>query len=988
MYPTGTSLTRRAKSWLMSTTLLAGCVTAGGFVTATSTAYAQTSTTETIVITGLRQSLQASTEAKRKSTNFSDSVFQEDIGKFPDLNIAESVNRIPGVTLTREVDGEGLNISIRGLGTNFTKILLNGAQVAVASTGRTDSQNQNREVDLDLFPTELFTRLDVNKTAVAEQVEGGVAGVLNMRSSRPFDNPGLHLTYSGQEDYTSNNKEWSPRGSLIASGTWGYFGALLGLSTVQAKIRTSGFETIGYTNPNLSAAQCGVGNVCNSQFGGNGYTIPATVPANAGNGLVTGTVIDNAFLLAHNPGLTISQIDNGLIPRLGRPEYEDGRRTRDSGLAAFEWQFNNVNFYLDMLSSRAHRKFNRIDMDWVGRNGAVIPLNETVDAANVVTSGTFANAQFFLEARPYDEKVSFYNINPGMNWTINDWIKLDGQFNMSRSIFFRQSPTVLVITPASSGITVNYDNTGGANGFPIITSNVDINNPANFGWPGGRVNIQDERRVTTTKGTHWEGTFGHDAMNLRIGVAYDDVKRVITAFDNSAAWQQAICGGGGVFHPSPNTQPGCNGQAGSLIANANLPGYLLPGPAGFITVDYNKLFRDSNYANFNNAAPFSASSNTAAASGTIEEKTTGAFAEVNGSMEYLMGRKVHYNFGVRYFSTAQDITGPLSIPALNVPAAPGCSPNCLPNLLSFQTLSHTYDQFLPSLNAVVEILDNVQLRFAGSRTVTRPDPSAMLPGTTFSDPSAQNANQGNPALAPFLGDNFDFGGEWYTGKEGYFGVALFKKNLTGFTTNGTTTLPFSSLGIPFNNLSPTQQTALNTRCGAANVLLASCTVTVTQQVNTNGVKTIAGYELNWVQPLSWLINGFGFTANYTRISQSNTGAGIPAATGVPEKAYNFGGYYENHVLTMHVTYVYTGSSVASGPNQNSVPSASLRNDAYHQWDGQASYTLPWWNGQQEITFDAINFTGEKQRQTFQFNNATFTYYKPGYSFLIGLRGKF
>ena len=82
---------------------------------------------------------------------------------FPDLNIAESLNRIPGIQITREINGEGLNIAIRGLGSNFTKMLLNGAPVAVASTGRTDSQTTNREVDLDLFPTELFTRLDVSK---------------------------------------------------------------------------------------------------------------------------------------------------------------------------------------------------------------------------------------------------------------------------------------------------------------------------------------------------------------------------------------------------------------------------------------------------------------------------------------------------------------------------------------------------------------------------------------------------------------------------------------------------------------------------------------------------------------------------------------------------------------------------------------------------------------------------------------------------------
>src|SRR5688572_17277003 len=84
---------------------------------------------EEVTVTGYRRSLEDSATAKRESTNFTDSVFAEDIGKFPDLNIAESLNRIPGIQLTREITGEGLNIAIRGLGTNFTKVLLNGSQI-------------------------------------------------------------------------------------------------------------------------------------------------------------------------------------------------------------------------------------------------------------------------------------------------------------------------------------------------------------------------------------------------------------------------------------------------------------------------------------------------------------------------------------------------------------------------------------------------------------------------------------------------------------------------------------------------------------------------------------------------------------------------------------------------------------------------------------------------------------------------------------------
>ena len=158
---------------------------------------------EEVVVSGFRRSLADSTDAKKNSVGFTDSIFAEDIGKFPDTNIAESFNRIPGITITRETSGEGLNIAIRGLGTNFTTVLLNDAPVAVASTGRTDSQNTNREVDLDLFPTELFTQLTVHKSSDAHMLEGGAAGTVNMRIARPFDKEGGHLTYLGRRASTT-----------------------------------------------------------------------------------------------------------------------------------------------------------------------------------------------------------------------------------------------------------------------------------------------------------------------------------------------------------------------------------------------------------------------------------------------------------------------------------------------------------------------------------------------------------------------------------------------------------------------------------------------------------------------------------------------------------------------------------------------------------------------------------------------------------------
>jgi len=511
-----------------------------------------------VVVTGYRRSLTQSTDAKRDAIGFIDQVNAEDIGKFPDTNIAESFNRIPGITISRDITGEGTDIAIRGLGTSFTKVLLNGAPVAVASTGTTDSQNVNREVDLDLFPTELFTQLTVQKTTSAAMLEGGAAGTVNMRSARPFDNPGMHLTYSAQMTQNQGVANPGERGSLIASNTWDNgLGALIGLVGVTDKVDVKGFETIGWTNPNLSAAQCGATSGCNSTGGGN-WTIPATVPAGTGGGLVAGTTIDQSFLLAHNPGLTIQQIDNAIIPRLGRPSDEVGARDRLNGVASFEYRpTDDLHLYVDTMYGHKKNNERRFDMDWVGRNGAVIPLNMTVDRSDcsqgcVVTSGSFANAQQFLEYRPYIETVNFYGVNPGVTWKINDWVSMDVQANKTQSSFHREVPSVVVSTPTGDGMVVNFNNTGG---IPTIGSNVNLDDPSNFGWnAGSRVNIQDERRSTQTKGVRGNFTIGKiKDIQLQAGFAYDDVLRSIRASDNSQAWQNATCGDNpNIFVLGPN----------------------------------------------------------------------------------------------------------------------------------------------------------------------------------------------------------------------------------------------------------------------------------------------------------------------------------------------------------------------------------------------------------------------------------------------------
>ena len=583
----------------------------------------------------------------------------------------------------------------------------------------------------------------------------------------------------------------------------------------------AGVETIGWTNANLSTAQYG-GDTGRNNTGGGNWTIPATVPVNAGNGLTTGATIDQAFLLANNPGLTAQQLDNALIPRLARPMEETGTKDRYNAIVSLEFRpGDDLHFFLDSMYGKKENDLERIDMNWVGRNGAVIPLNMQVDRADcangcVVTSGTFANAQEFLEYRPHIEDTEYYGMNPGMTWQLSDKLSLDVQGNYTKSEFQRESPTLLVITPASSGMTIQYANDGG---IPSIVSNVDVNNPANFVWAGGRVNMQDEERETETKGGRLNLTWGDEQFAVSLGGAYDEVSREIKAFDNSQAWQNAACGGNpNVFLPGPNTQPPCQGLTaaeitpgvggypsypglgtgfstgttppvvyqGSLLTNQQVQSFLRPGP-GFITADWDAFAAASNYAGFHASSPEVGSSNTGANGGLVEETTTGAYLEFNGEAG-LGDNSLRYNVGVRWVETEQIIGGRVSIPdPLNTPPAPApalADGARYPNIINFATTENTYENWLPSANVALNVTDNVVLRGALSRTMTRPNPNSMLPGLSFTSPSADTGTVGNNELDPFLSDNIDLGFEYYTGAEGYFGVAAFRKGIEGFTVNG------------------------------------------------------------------------------------------------------------------------------------------------------------------------------------------------------------
>lgn len=196
-----------------------------------------------IIVTGIRASLQSAAGRKRSAAIVQDSITQEDLGKFPDANVAESLQRIPGVSIDRS-NGEGRFVTVRGLGPQFNTVLFNGRSLA--------SDNYGREFSFDLLAAELISGADVYKSSQARIQDGGIGATINLRTSRPLDLNGFQVIANIKGNYESNNDKVTPQAFALVSDTFadGTFG-LLGSVSYQKRIATVNSVVSGGYLPNV-----------------------------------------------------------------------------------------------------------------------------------------------------------------------------------------------------------------------------------------------------------------------------------------------------------------------------------------------------------------------------------------------------------------------------------------------------------------------------------------------------------------------------------------------------------------------------------------------------------------------------------------------------------------------------------------------------------------------------------------------------------------
>ncbi len=673
---------------------------------------------EEITVTGsYGASLMQALDIKRNSTTQVDAIVAEDIGKFPDMNLAESMQRIAGVSIDRE-GGEGRQISIRGLGSDFTRVRINGLEALSTAGQGSNGPNRSRGFDFNTFASELFSEVKVNKTQSAQIDEGSLGSTVDLRGSRPFDHEGFQLSGSVQAGYNELSESVDPRFSgLISNHTEdGRFGALLSVSYSEREILEEGFNPVRFDWGNGS----GTGSNANV-----GRSVTATANPNNMYGFCTPVGYDpqtprnplpnetgSASNLNRNNGYGSFGIDENNcatgIPRPANtpeniaayetatnswhPRYPGWRRqahelSRLGVTTAFQFRPSDTTlFNLDILYSN-YEKNQREDTLGINLHRAVnlggktqIVVREAEkDKLNRLTYAVMDNVDFRTESAMFEETTEFAQYSLSMEHYFNDQLRLDAIIGTSESNYER---------PVNSLITL--DNTN-LNGFvwdaresfkePTMHFPFDLTDSNNWQWLGyGSVPVNSNGSARGSNISevrlnpmYVDNAFDtvkidlnyevNDALRLSAGVNYKDYTMRSQEFRHLSygLLPQALPDGVTVADVSEMLTGYGKGLSGATDS------WIVPnfGRVADLLGIYNNEDNGELGGNYTLASVghFGASGNNY----TVNEETYGAYFQVD-FVASLLNRDLRTNLGVRYSKT--NILSQGYVPCAAVSAVP------------------------------------------------------------------------------------------------------------------------------------------------------------------------------------------------------------------------------------------------------------------------------------------------------------------------------
>jgi TonB-dependent receptor len=898
---------------------------------------------EEVVVTGFRASLNKALESKQEQVGSIDMIVAEDIADFPDLNLAESLQRVPGVVIARDA-GEGRQISVRGLGPQFTRVRINGIE-AMSANGSTDASggtNRGRNFDFNTFASELFNNITVRKTASADTEEGSLGATVDLRTGRPFDYDGLTIAGGVQLGYNDLSEENDPRGTFLISNTFadGKFGALLSVAYTDRKLTDNGASTVRWQN-NGGAA---------------GGSFAAINPA-----LYTGPI-------------TSAQLNSAFRPRIPRLDMYEHDQQRLGVTASLQFAPSDATtLSLDVLYAKfdAERDEIFLEAPVFSTNGAqgindVDLLDGEIDGTNSLVYGRFNDVDIRSEAR-HDELTTEFT-----------QFTLEGKHSFSENVQFHSIVGFAEANhdnPVQTTLLFDADNVDGysydfrqSRRVPLITyGTTDVENPATWRLTQIRLRPQSTLNdisqvafdVAWTLSDQWTLKAGPDWKNYvfksteaRRAVGETVIPTVANATNAPVSTYSHIVNfdGSGLGLPSGSTSSWLSPDLNAAV--------------GALHLDDPTIYPMAITAVLGN-------------NNEVEEDDLGAF--VQGDFRYELGsHTLRGNVGVRYVETEQTSKG--WAVAAGVP--------------TLTTVERKYSDVLPSVNLVYDLSESLLLRFGAAKVMTRPNLGNITPGSTV---TASGNNRvvtvGNPSLDPFRAKAYDLGVEWYFAPESLVSLAVFHKDVESFvqTLRDQRVYTGNPYGLP-DSLA-TAACAGQAGCDAAQVW------DFTVPINTPG-GDLDGYEVSYQQPFSFLPgvwSNFGAILNYTHVESEITYLTVPAApaapiptevtddlTGLSKNAYNATLYFDNKVFSARVSAAYRSDYLTTVPGRNSNDVEGTAETM--NIDFSASYNI---NENFTVSLEALNLTDEVQDQWVDSTGDRLSYYHhQGTQYFLGARFKY
>ena len=733
---------------------------------------------DAIVVTGIRASLEQAQNIKRNAQGVVDAISAEDIGKFPDTNLAESLQRITGVSIDR-ASGEGSTVTVRGFGPEFNLVVVNGRQMPTSTLGDGFSAPSTRSFDFGNLAAEGVAGVEVYKSGRASLPTGGIGSVINIKLPRPLDRPGLNGSIGVKGVYDTSQlygTDVTPEISGIISKTFAddRIGILLAGSYQKRNGGQAQF-TVGNWRPGYTGAENNWGTL--AQPG------------------------DPRFANIENrPGPT----DIYQVPQNAAYDFYDFQRERISGQAVLQFKpTDSLDVSLDYIFAQ-----NTFD----SRQSSIGVWFNHNDTSSSWTNGPAAGANFYAEnfaaAEGKDLAITgAVGSNRNINHSFGGNIKWEGPWGLRLELDGHHSTAESKPTsPYGSGIAVGTAIFGVASQRVDFTTDMPVISVAMH--PGSEIAAENIRPAgnafrnaymkDTIDQVSLRGGFDFDASfieSLDFGASYleNDVRTAFGVIQNDT-WGGTLSAADtpdSLFTPRA-LSPDLSGMSGSRDP-AIIPTYFLIDTAGLISLLDDRLGICDAAPGDTCLAPYSTDRR-------ILEKSITPWVQSFHSFD-LGDARANLRLGLRYEKTKVTSRALAEIPTGTVWVAQNEISLVKTPGTDFTTLKGEYDNWLPAIDFDLSPFENVKLRASYSHTITRPDYASMQGGITLAQPlrvgaGGSQASAGNPALLPYKSKNVDLSAEWYYDRASYVSVGFFNKKVSNFIANDTTQTPLFDLPDP------------------------------------------------------------------------------------------------------------------------------------------------------------------------------------------------